>query len=315
MRVGLLGVGGMGTMHAAHWRALGVEVAFYDPDPAAVARFGGTPAPSENELIRSVDIVDVCTPTDVHAKLTLEAIVARKPTFVEKPIARTLAEAMLVVQSSESTGVPVMVGQVVRFFAPYRVARDQVLAGSVGKPAAARMKRGGGAPGGWFLDHARSGGVLLDLAIHDFDWLRWTFGPVTKVYSKSLGAGSGPDYALSTLTFESGLVAHVESTWMDPSGFRVALEVCGSEGMFEYDSRAAASVKVHTSSSTSYEENLLASDDPYRLELQSFLEAVKSGAPVPVPASEGLESLRIALGALESAATGRVVEFTPSPVN
>jgi len=310
MKVGLLGVGGMGTMHAERWRALGAEVTFFDPDAEAVARFGGGSAASEEALIGSVDVVDVCTPTDIHARLTLMAIAAGKPTFVEKPIARTLAEANQVVAAAESSGVPVMVGQVVRFFAPYRVARDQVLAGSVGKPAAVRMRRGGGAPGGWFLDHARSGGVILDLAIHDFDWLRWTFGKVSRVYSKSISNGSGPDYALSTLTFENGMVAHVESTWMDPSGFRVAFEVCGSEGMFEYDSRLAASVKVHLGGASSYEENLADADDPYRMELQSFMTAVQSGSPVPVPASEGLESLRVSLAALESAATGRVIELS-----
>src|SRR5688572_21354255 len=113
------------------------------------------------------------------------------------------------------------------------------------------MRRGGGQPKGegmWFRDYERSGGVLLDLAVHDFDWLRWTLGEISQVYSRSLGItrGSGPDYALTTLSFASGAVAHVESTWMDPSGFRVAVEVAGSEGIIEYDSRLTPSLRTHT---------------------------------------------------------------------
>src|SRR5204863_4959008 len=142
--------------------------------------------------------------------------------------------------AAAKANVPLMPGQVVRFFAEYATGNRLVKEGKVGKPAAARTRRGGLAPmgsHGWFQDYQRSGGVLLDLAVHDFDWLRWTLGEVKHLYSRSVGVATdgGPDYALTVLTFESGAVAHVESTWMDPSGFRTAFEVCGSEGMIQFD--------------------------------------------------------------------------------
>ncbi|PMZ00384.1 gfo/Idh/MocA family oxidoreductase, partial [Pseudomonas sp. FW306-02-F02-AB] len=84
--------------------------------------------------------------------------------------------------------------------------------------------------------------------IHDFDWLRWTLGEVKSLYSRSVQArhGEGPDYCLTTLTFESGAIAHVESTWMDPSGFRTTFEVAGSAGLIQHDSRETSSLRTHT---------------------------------------------------------------------
>lgn len=159
------------------------------------------------------------------------------------------------------------------------------------------------------MDHRRSGGVLIDLAVHDFDWLRWTLGEVEHLYARSVGSKTmqGPDYALTTLTFDSGAVAHVEATWMDPSGFRTTFEVCGSGGMVEFDSRTTASLRTHLPSGSRGESNLSPLDDPYYGELRGFTDAVKAGSTPPVTAYDGLMALSIALTAFESAATGKVL--------
>jgi predicted dehydrogenase len=159
------------------------------------------------------------------------------------------------------------------------------------------------------MDHEKSGGALLDLAIHDFDWLYWTFGKIKFLYSRSLSsqAGQGPDYALTTLTFESGAVAHVEATWMDPGGFRTSFDIAGSEGLLEFDSRKTAALKTATAEGIVYEPSVAAVEDPYYLELRAFLEAVKNGTEVPISGRDGLMALRISLAAAESAKSGRVV--------
>ena len=214
-----------------------------------------------------------------------------------------------------------MPGQVVRYFPEFRKGHALVRDGKVGKPAAAHTRRGGLAPrggaGDWFMDHARSGGVLLDLAIHDFDWLRWTLGEVTSVYSRSVGAqtGSGADYALTTLAFDDGAVAQVEATWMDPSGFRTTFEVCGSEGMIEYDSRNTPTLRTHIGPPKEgqparrggNEAPLLPSDDPYYHQLKGFLDAVRTGTPPPVTGFDGLMAVSIGLAAIESAKTGHAI--------
>lgn len=272
-------------------------------------KFHAEPVGSLRELLSLVDVLDVCVPTDAHLEIGLAAIEAGIPVFMEKPIARDLQEAIKMKEAAENKGVPLMIGQVVRYFPEFVAARNLVRSGGVGTPAAARLRRGGGAPGGWFMDHDRSGGVLLDLAIHDFDWLRWTLGEVKHLYSRSVKADEkvGPDYALTTLTFDSGAIAHVESTWMDPSGFRTTLEVAGSGGLIQHDSRNTATLRVSTHSETILEQSLNATDDPYYLELRGFLDAVRDGAEVPVSAHDGVMALSIALAAVESSRTGQAV--------
>jgi predicted dehydrogenase len=319
MRVGIIGTGHIGSVHARQLsRMPDVEIGYRDRSPERVtsfaSQFSATAFLSADELIEWSDVVDLCLPTDLHEAYALRAIEAGKPVFVEKPIAPTLEGAMRIVEAAEAASVPLMVGHVVRFFPEYEQGRRMVVDGTVGNPAAARMRRGGTAPKGnadWFMDHARSGGVLLDLAIHDFDWLRWTLGEVDFLYSRSLGVqtGFGPDYALTTLTFKSGAVAHVESTWMDPSGFRTTFEVAGSEGIVEFDSRVQASVRTHNADGSKLESPLAVTDDPYYRELRGFLDAVASGSPVPITGRDGAAALAISLAALESARTGEVVRL------
>ncbi|MGV3617094.1 MAG: Gfo/Idh/MocA family protein [Fimbriimonas sp.] len=317
MRVGILGTGHMGSVHARQYHHMpGVTLGYRDTNPERAdsfkARFDAEPCPSAGDLIAWADIVDICLPTDLHVDYAMRAIAAGKAVFLEKPIGSTLEEARRVVEAAEVAGTPLMVGQVARFFPEYETGKKLVEQGAVGTPAAARMRRGGGPPKGnadWFMDHARSGGVLLDLAIHDFDWLRWTLGEVKHLYSRSVGAqsGHGPDYALTTLTFENGAVGHVESTWMDPSGFRTAFEVAGSDGLIEFDSRQEATVRTMTAEGSRLESPLAPTDDPYYRELESFIVAVREGKPPAVSGRDGIAALALSLAALESARTGRVV--------
>lgn len=316
LTVGVLGAGGMGNVHARQFRKMDdVEIIFFDPDQtrseAYVKTWSAMPADSVDDLISKADIVDVCLPSDMHTEFGLKAVAAGRATFVEKPIASTVTDGARLVAAADKAGVPFMVGQVVRFFPEYAAGNRLVKAGRVGNPAAARTRRGGGLPRGeWFLDFKRSGGVLVDLAVHDFDWLRWTLGEVKSVYSRSVAAksGGGPDYALTTLSFDSGAVAHVEATWMDPSGFRATYEVAGSEGLIEYDSRQVQTLRVATSGKTLTEAPLSAHDDPYYKQLSAFVSAVKTNTQVPVSGFDGLMALSIAEAAMTSALTDQVVQ-------
>lgn len=317
LTIGILGAGGMGNVHARHYRRIdGVELRFFDPDVERAKLFaerhGCACSDSAAALIAASDAVDICLPTDVHTTMALKAISAGRAVLVEKPIAGTLADAVKIIEAARKTQVPLMAGQVVRFFREYATANRVVKSGKIGTPAAARMRRGGLAPKGadsWFMDHHRSGGVLIDLGIHEFDWLRWTFGEVESLFAKSLGAKtmSGPDYALTTLKFDSGVVAHVESTWMDPSGFRATFEVCGSEGMIEHDSRAVASLRTTADGKTMMESPLDGDDDPFYNELRAWVHALETGTEVPVRGEDGMAALAIALAARESAQSGKSV--------
>ncbi len=308
----------MGNVHARHLLSLPeVEVVFYDIDQAKAKSFSESHAvralDSLEALLNEADVIDLCLPTDVRAGLALNAVATGKPVFIEKPLARTVAEGSAIAEAAAKSGSKVGVGHVVRFFPEYRTANRLVKEGKIGTPAAARARRGGGLPGKagatWFQDHARSGGVLIDLAVHEFDFLRWTLGEVETVYARSIGVEtmSGPDYAVSTLKFENGAVAQVESTWMDTSGFRTTFEIAGSGGLVEYDSRNAATLRTSTPSGSSAEAPLSGPDDPYYLQLKGFVSAVIEDTEPPVGLTEGLKALAIAEAALTSAKSGQAV--------
>ncbi len=318
MKVGILGAGGMGATHARHYSKMpDVQLMAFDVHGEKLQRFCETwkaeAASSQTTLIESCDAIGVCLPTDLHLPIGLEIIDAGKPLLMEKPMASNVEQCTQLFRAAETAGVLLMPGQVVRFFPEFKSARKLIIDGAIGKPAAVRTRRGGKAPsgeGGWFKDFARSGGILLDLAVHDFDWLRWTLGEVKSVYSaaaahrRDLG---GVDYALTTLTFESGAIAHVESTWMDPAGGRVTFEVCGSEGMLEFDSRVAHSLRVSLSGASITESPLMPEDDPYFNQLQAFVVSVMTKEPPPVTAYDGLMAVSIAEAAIESSKSGRSV--------
>jgi UDP-N-acetylglucosamine 3-dehydrogenase len=317
IKVGILGAGGMGNVHARQYRKMpDVDLLFHDPLPekseAYARQWSATPIDSVDEVISKCDIVDVCLPTDLHLEAGLKAIAQGRAVFIEKPLARTVSDCRKLIEAADKAGVPMQPGQVVRFFADFATGNRLVRSGAVGTPAAARTRRGGLAPvgsRGWFQDHHRSGGVLLDLAVHDFDWLRWTIGEVKHVYSRSVGiqAGSGPDYALTTLTFENGAVGHVEATWMDPGGFRTTFEVAGSKGLIQHDSRQNVALKTTVEGKSFADGAISATDDPYYLQLRGFVDAVSSGNELAVSALDGAKAVAIALAAVESAKTGRVV--------
>lgn len=317
-KIAIVGAGGMGHVHARHYKRVeGVTIGVCDHDPARAQKMASdlelSPLASFQDALAWADAIDLCVPNDVHARLALEALDKGLHTFVEKPLATNVQDGIEVVELAESKGLQLMVGHVVRFFPEYRKAHDIVQTGTLGKIASVRMRRGGGLPRTeWFLDHSRSGGVLVDLAAHEYDWLLWTLGPASHLFARSVATKTdvGPDYGLCTITFKSGAVAHVEATWMDPSGFRTHFEICGSDGMIQHDSRRSASLTSFSDGGTyRYESPLVADDDPYYLQLRAFAHAIKTGTVVPVTGRDGLAALTVAMAARESAKTGQVIHF------
>ena len=327
-RVALIGAGTMGSYHARQWNTLpGAElVGVLDPRTDAARAAGPEFSDWDTLLSQSnPDIIDICTPTPFHREYVERAAAAGKAIFVEKPLTRTLADCDAMVAAVERAGVPAMSGHVLRYFPEYAEAKRLVDAGGVGKPAAIRTARMSGFPdlGGrpnWYADPEQSGGLVLDMILHDFDWLRWTFGPVTRVYAKGLYGRSAfigrLDYALVTLRFASGAVGHVTGSWAHPGGFRTTLEIAGDGGMIEHDSALsaplAASLKTKGGrGSVAVPESPMAQgQDPYYLEIAAFVQALEKGETPPVTLYDAREATRIALAALESIETGKVITLS-----
>jgi predicted dehydrogenase len=327
MRVGIIGAGSMGHAHARGWLAAGANLVGVAARTATSAASLAEPNhlevfASNAALIEAVDIVDICAPTDLHKDLVLAAAAAGKHVLCEKPLALTVADAEAMIAACERAGVRLFVGMVVRFFPQYRAAQRALAAGRVGELGVLRLKRVAYQPTGdegWFGDEARSGGLLLDLMIHDFDAARWFGGEVVRVYARSV-RGRSPDapgdYALATLRFASGAMALIEGGWVYPPGvFRTAFDLSGGAGALEWSSDAGDPVRtfLHGGDASAAARVGIPSSgraaDPYSLEIAHAYRAITDGTPFAVTARDSLEALRIALAALTSLRTGRPVEL------
>jgi UDP-N-acetylglucosamine 3-dehydrogenase len=265
-----------------------------------------------------IDIVDVCLPTYLHKKYVIHAANAGKHVICEKPLARNLEDAKEMIQHCKENNIRLFVGHVLRFFPEYKEAKKLTDQGTIGEVAVVRTTRGGGFPvawNNWYADYQNSGGLILDMIIHDFDFLRWCFGEVERVYAKSLmGRGLyGMDYALVTLRFVNGTIAHVEGTWAHEN-FSMKFELAGKEGIIEYDSAKDTPLLFvnrmdkNGFSGVAVPESPL-KNNPYYLELKHFLSCIEKGEDPIVSAQDALEAMKIALSALESIKTGKPIDL------
>lgn len=318
----------MGKTHAHAYTSLGeaqvVAVCDIRRDKAeALATLLGCDAYTSYEVMSGkaeYEILDVCLPTYLHTRYSVDAMKGDKHVFCEKPIALDLEGARLMVETAKEHGVTFSVGHVLRFFPQYQAAVEQIKAGRIGTPALLRTTRNQAFPGwsweNWYQDIAKSGGPEVDLAIHDYDWLLYNFGPVTRVYAKNLGPEHPSQmHSLAILRFASGAMAHVEASWALPKGieFRTSFELVGTDGQMCYDSSRDSPLKTQLSSdeeaSLFYDNPLREEMNPYRAELAAFLHAVKHKLEPAVTASEAIAALRIALAVKESAQSGKVVHL------
>jgi UDP-N-acetylglucosamine 3-dehydrogenase len=331
-RVAIVGAGGMAGVHAGCYSKMGNAqiVGIYDIRPDAAQTLADRhSAKAFGDFVGMLtetrpDVVDVCCPTPWHREYVCAAAeraaeVGIQGISVEKPMGRTLKDCDAMIAACELAGIPLFVAQVVRFFPEFAQAKAAVDGGAVGKPAAVRTRRGGAMPrawNDWYANEEWSGGCILDLMVHDFDWLRWTFGEVERVFAKRTGGKTLPesDFALVTLRFQSGVIAHVEGSWSDPSGFRVAFEIAGDAGLLELNFNQPLSPPFRKALRETQTEKVGVAlpespnnTDPYFLELAHFLACLESGTALSITPQEGRAAVEIALAALESAATGKAI--------
>jgi predicted dehydrogenase len=324
LRVGIIGAGLMGTLHAAGWAQTPAHLAaIYANVPDKVRRLAHDcdtqAADSLEALIDGVDIVDICTPTYLHYEMVLRAAAAGKHIVCEKPLARTAEQAEQMIAVCREAGVKLLVAHVVRFFPEYAQAKAIVDRGEIGRVGVVRLRRASSLPGwsedNWLMDEEKSGGMLLDLMVHDFDYARWVAGEVESVFARNVRRdrpGELRDYALVILRHISGALSHVEGGWAYPAGmFRTALEIAGSGGLIEHPSGSSVPIQIHlaetgTAKSADVPTSPLI-EDPYVAEIKHFYDVIANKAAPRVTAADGLAALRIGLAAVESARTGHRV--------
>ncbi len=328
MRIGIVGTGFMGRTHAAAWAATEATIAgFVSKEPEAAnalaAQYQTQVYPDLAALIKDVDVVDVCAPTHRHHEMVLAAAAAGKHIVCEKPLARTVAQGQEMIAACAKAGVKLYVAHVVRFFPEYVQAKAQVDAGVIGKTAVLRLTRGSFQPkkavDNWFLDFEKSGGMMLDLMIHDLDYARWVAGEVETVFAKKLSStqpGAGVDHGLVILTHKNGTISHVEGSWAyPPPMFRTKFEIAGSNGLIQQDGEQTASIGLHLRQEENTDVPDVAlpssplSEEPYTTQIKAFHKSLVAETAVPVTGADGLAALQIALAAIKSAETGQPVKL------
>lgn len=319
----------MGQHHArvyaglSETRLVGVADSVLETGSRVAERFG-VPAYSDyRELLEKErpDIVTIAVPTASHQEVGIDAMEAGAHVLVEKPIAATLEEGERLIARARELGRQLMVGHIVRFNPATQALKRKLQAGDLGRIYQIVCHRMGPFPA-----RIRDVGVVIDLAPHDLDLMRFLTGldPV-RVYAETEQRihTAHEDLVLGLLRFPDHLTGVLQINWLTPTKVREVL-VLGERGMFRVDDltqdlyffeNAQANGElwgdlrhIKGVSEGQMVRYAIKRREPLQAELQAFAEAVRDGRPVPVSGEDGLAALRLALALVESGRTHRVIE-------
>lgn len=321
LTVGLIGAGNIAHVHVAAWQALGARVLVHSAAgaPELADQYGLEVADSLTGVLAQVDCVDVVTPSATHHDVVLAAIRAGRDVICEKPLALTAADSDALCEAAAATGVRLYPAHVVRYFPAYAAAHEAVRTGRVGQVAVARFFRVASSPAGadWYRDVARSGGVIMDLMVHDLDQARWHCGEVTGVYavqSPPTVHGRSPVNVAAhvTLTHVTGAISHLRATWgVAGTRFRSGFSIAGDQGVLEYSSDRDTGFEEELREPTPGDLLIPRStlfESPYLTQLREFAAALRGGPEPRVTARDGAAAVHLAEAARESMATGRTID-------
>ncbi|MEH7387528.1 Gfo/Idh/MocA family oxidoreductase [Bacillus sp. JJ1521] len=324
----LIGAGTMGMEHASSYYAMEdvqvVGIVDFKKEQAAqiIGDHDTKIFQTLEEAVKGlehIDVIDVCVPTFLHKEYVMKAADFGIDVICEKPLAYTLDDAREMMDYCAKKNVKLFVGHVVRFFPQYAKAKEFVAKGAIGDIGVVRTRRGGSFPAGlndWYSDRTKSGGVILDLIIHDFDFLRWTFGEVERVFAKGL---TKLDYAIVTLVFKSGVIAHVEGSWLHQT-FSTQFEFAGKSGIIEYDSLKEEPIFLSIKQSNGAKTGVQVPQSPlkkspYFIELEHFLKCLKTNGTPIVTAEDAYKAMEISIATLQSLKTGLPVTLNQKGEN
>ncbi len=324
IKVGLIGCGFMGGMHAACYEALGekvkvVAVADVRAEKAneMKEKFGCDVYEKGMDLIENadVDVIDICLPTYLHTDHAVAAMKKGRNVFVEKPVCLTKKEGKLLLKTEKETGVKVQVGQVIRMWNEYMWIKEAVDDKRYGKITSATFQRLSSYPtwawDNWLHKPECSGTVAMDLHIHDVDFARYIMGEPKKVSAKAGRDENGMiDHIISTYEFADGAMASVEGCWYYPAccGLKMAANIKFENAIVVLDSTAPETLVVYKDGEKIVPEikeefqgdneigGNLSSLGGYYNELKYFIDGLTNGTALTVaPLSEGVKSVELVL--------------------
>jgi predicted dehydrogenase len=339
VRVGLAGLGFMGGTHAQCHAALPNSelVAVADPEKDRREKFadtyGAKPYPSlEDMLSADIDMVDICMPTYLHREAVTAAAAAKKHILCEKPMSLTAKDCDAMIAATSKAGVSFMVGHVIRFWPEYVVIKEILDSGRLGKIKWASANRVSPPPTwswqGWIFDPKRSGGAVLDLHIHDLDFMAWILGmPKTIAASGVKTKLAALDAVFTTSSgHRGGAVGFAQGSleMSDSFPFTMALQINLEDGSIDFSSRMSPSVLVAPTGGEAEHPDVPQPQIPagasagtagniealggYFTEVKYFVDCVDKGEqPQTVTPEEAKAAVELSLAAAKSAETGKPV--------
>jgi myo-inositol 2-dehydrogenase / D-chiro-inositol 1-dehydrogenase len=332
VNIGVIGAGRIGKIHAEN-------IAYFIPQARlkAIAEVNVTPAieawakglgvstvsKDASAIFADKDIqaVIICSSTDTHSDFVIKAAQAGKHIFCEKPVDLTVAKVCAALDAVKKANVKLMVGFNRRFDHNFRRVRDLVESGAIGEPHLIKItSRDPAPPPPSYV--AGSGGMFLDMTIHDFDMARFQAGSeVTEVFAAGavlvdpgIGAAGDIDTAVITLRFANGALAVIDNSRKAVYGYDQRVEVFGSKGAASAENDSASTVRLSNEIGVVAEKPLYFFLERYKeafiAEMQAFLTAVVDGKPCPVTGEDGLKDLFVALAAKKSLMEQRPVKVS-----
>ncbi|MFO7945382.1 MAG: Gfo/Idh/MocA family oxidoreductase [Armatimonadota bacterium] len=337
VRVGLVGMGFMGQQHFNIYRDLdNVElVAVCDKDPERVAETapsigGNIGEATELDLSdysryvcmddmldqEELDCVDLCTPTFLHSEMTLAALEAGCNAVCEKPMARTVDQCDEMIAAARSNDRMLFVAQCIRFWPEYEVLAQMIENGDLGRILSARFIRQSPTPtwasDGWLMNPELSGGAMLDLHIHDVDYILSVFGKPAGVQCNAANLvteGDAVDHVQTQYLYDD-FVCTALGGWVYPESypFNMAFEVLGEKGVLEFSVNNDPMLQFYPFDG----EPVTPDYEPgtgYERELAYFMECIDTGeAPDRITPEDARDSVRMIMAEIESVNSGEQVD-------
>jgi myo-inositol 2-dehydrogenase/D-chiro-inositol 1-dehydrogenase len=321
LRVGIIGAGRIGKVHAEtlafrlpEARTLAIADVNHEAAQAVAAHCGiPTVAESSEEIFANPEIeaVLICSSTNTHADLIIQAAKAGKHIFCEKPIAHSLSQIDGALEAVEQAGVKLQIGFNRRFDANFARVRQAVESGEIGTPRMMHIISRDPAPPP--LSYIRvSGGMFMDMTIHDFDMARFLIGDeVEEVYTAGavmvdpeIGEAGDLDTALIVLRFRNGVIGTIDNSRQAAYGYDQRVEILGSRGSIATENRYPNQAVVSTATEVRKDLPLNFFMDRYTEsyagEVRAFVQAVREDRPTLVAGADGLVAVVMGLAARKS---------------
>jgi len=331
INVGLIGAGRIGRVHAEHLayripeaNLVAVSDIFVEAAEKLASDFQIPAAYKAHRRImedKSIEAVVICSSTDTHAMMIAEAAAVRKHIFCEKPIDHDLGKINRVLAAVEQAGVKLQVGFNRRFDPNFRRAREIVASGEIGDPHILRItSRDPGPPP---IEYVKvSGGIFLDMTIHDFDMARFLIGgEVVEIYATGgvrvdpqIGEAGDIDTAIITLRFENGVIGTIDNSRKAVYGYDQRVEVFGSEGVVMVSNNTPDRAVVSNANGVHAPLPLFffieRYTEAYVTEMKEFIECIQQDTTPPVTGIDGRIPVVMGYAAKKSFDENRPVKLT-----